>query len=99
MGGVRRTCTNRGRRGGVCRPRVPRTTRRSARGAPASLVHGDAKLETLGLDGDRLVAIDWGEPTGIGPAQIDVALFAVMSGWRLDWLPGETFAAYEQQAG
>ncbi len=66
--------------------------------APATLVHGDAKLENLGLEGERVVAIDWGELTGIGPAEIDVAWFAVMSGWRLDCLPDEVFAAYEQQA-
>src|SRR5205823_12486219 len=57
--------------------------------APATLVHGDAQLENLGLDGDRLVAIDWGELTGIGPAEIDVAWLAVMSCWRMDDLPGE----------
>ena len=66
--------------------------------APATLVHGDAKLENLGLDGDRLVAIDWGELTGSGPAEIDVAWFAIMSGCRLDCLPDEVFAAYEQRA-
>lgn len=66
--------------------------------APATLVHGDAKLENLGLDGDRLVAIDWGELTGTGPAEIDVAWFAVMSGWRIDGLPGDVFSAYDRQA-
>jgi hypothetical protein len=67
--------------------------------APATLLHGDAKLENLGLDVDRLVAIDWGELTGIGPAEIDVAWFAVMSGWRIDGMPGDVFAAYDRQAG
>jgi aminoglycoside phosphotransferase (APT) family kinase protein len=61
--------------------------------APATLVHADAKLENLGFDGDRLVAIDWGELTGVGPPEIDVAWFAVMSGWRLDCMPDEVFAA------
>ena len=45
------------------------------------------------------MAVGGGELTGIGPAEIDVAWFAIMSGWRLDWMPGEVFAAYEQQAG
>jgi hypothetical protein len=68
--------------------------------APATLVHGDAKLENLGLEGeDRLVAIDWGELTGIGPAEIDVAWFAVMSGWRIDGPPDDLFAAYDEHAG
>ena len=66
--------------------------------APATLLHGDAKLENLGLDGERLVAIDWGELTGIGPAEIDVAWFAVMCGWRTDGLPGDVFAAYDERA-
>jgi aminoglycoside phosphotransferase (APT) family kinase protein len=66
--------------------------------APATLVHGDAKLENLGACANRLVAIDWGELTGIGPAEIDVAWLAVMSGWRMDVLPDEVFAAYGQQA-
>src|SRR5205814_9179116 len=66
--------------------------------APASLVHGDAKLENLGVGGNRLVAIDWGELTGIGPAEIDVAWLAMMSGWRMDALPDEVFAAYDQRA-
>jgi hypothetical protein len=66
--------------------------------APATLLHGDAKLENLGLSGNRLVAIDWGELTGVGPAEIDVAWLAVMSGWRLGGLPDEVFAAYNQVA-
>jgi hypothetical protein len=66
--------------------------------APATLVHGDAKLENLGVCGNRLVAIDWGELTGLGPAEIDVAWLAVMSGWRMHVLPDEVFAAYDQHA-
>ncbi len=67
--------------------------------AAPTLLHGDAKLGNLGLVGDRVVAIDWGELTGIGPAEIDVAWFAVMSGSRVDWMPDETFQAYEVHAG
>ena len=66
--------------------------------APATIVHGDAKLENLGVSGNRLVAIDWGELTGIGPAEIDVAWLAMMSGWRMDGQPDEVFAAYDQTA-
>lgn len=65
---------------------------------PSTLLHGDAKLENLGLDGDRLVAIDWGELTGIGPAEVDVAWFAIQDAWRFDVMPSEIFAAYDQQA-
>jgi aminoglycoside phosphotransferase (APT) family kinase protein len=66
--------------------------------APSTLVHGDAKLENLGLEGDRLVAIDWGDLTGLGPAEIDVAWFAIQSGWRIDGTPDDLFAAYDAQA-
>jgi len=66
--------------------------------APPTLLHGDAKLWNLGLVGDRTVAIDWGELTGVGPAEIDVAWFALMSGPSVDLTPEEMFAAYEAQA-
>jgi aminoglycoside phosphotransferase (APT) family kinase protein len=67
--------------------------------AAATLLHGDAKLWNLGLEGDRLVAIDWGDLTGIGPAEIDLAWFAVTSRGRIEWTPDEVFAAYETQGG
>jgi hypothetical protein len=67
--------------------------------APPTLVHGDAKLENLGLSADRLVAIDWGELTGIGPAEVDVAWFAVMCGWRVEGMPSDAFGMYDEHAG
>lgn len=63
-----------------------------------TLVHGVAKLENLGLDGSRVVAIDWGDLTGIAPAAIDVAWFAIQDGWRFDFAPDVTFAAYDEVA-
>ena len=66
--------------------------------APSTLLHGDAKLENLGLAGGRLVAIDWGDLTGIGPAEIEVTYFAVHGGWRIDWMPDDVFAAYNLYA-
>ena len=69
---------------------------------PWTLLHGDARLENLGLRGDDLVAIDWGELTGTGPAEMDLAWFAaigtaVLPGaptWRIDATPDEVFAIY-----
>lgn len=50
---------------------------------PATLLHGDPKLENLGMTGDRLVAIDWGELTGFGPREIDVAWYAQKGSARI----------------
>jgi aminoglycoside phosphotransferase (APT) family kinase protein len=47
------------------------------RTARPTLVHGDAKPPNLGYDESRLVAIDCGELTGPGPAEIDVVRFAL----------------------
>jgi len=44
---------------------------------PSTLLHGDAKLENLGLGSSGLVAIDWGDLTGFGPPEIDVAWYAL----------------------
>ena len=64
-----------------------------------TLLHGDPKLENLGTDGDRVVAIDWGDLTGLGPAEVDVAWFAIQDGWRFDVMPREIFTAYAEVAG
>jgi hypothetical protein len=72
-----------------------------------TLLHGDAKLNNLGLRDGRLILIDWGELTGVGPAEMDVAWFACTSTfwmpgsttWAVDALPGELFQVYEARAG
>lgn len=69
-----------------------------AEAAPPTLLHGDAKLENLGLRGDRLVAVDWGELTGVGPAEVDLAWFALQGTWRIDATPDALFAAYATHA-
>jgi hypothetical protein len=67
---------------------------------PATLLHGDAKLENLGLGPDgRLVAIDWGDLTGLGPREIDVAWFALKGAARIGCAPSAVFADYEVAAG
>ena len=70
--------------------------------APWTMLHGDARLENLGLRGDALVAIDWGELTGTGPAEMDLVWFASMGTavlpgaptWRIDAMPGDVFDIY-----
>lgn len=74
--------------------------------APATLLHGDFKLGNVGLRGDRLVAIDWGELTGTGPAAIDVVWFAMATtnppfgggAPAIDAMPDAVFRAYATQA-
>lgn len=75
--------------------------------SPATLLHGDFKLGNLGLRDGRLILIDWGELTGTGPAEIDVAWFAMTSTnppvrrgeFAIDAMPDVVFRAYEAQSG
>jgi hypothetical protein len=66
---------------------------------PTTLLHGDAKLENLGLRGGDLVAIDWGDLTGFGPREVDVGWFALKGAARIGCSPDEVFADYEAAAG
>lgn len=71
-----------------------------ARCASPTVLHGDAKPENLGVTAERLTAIDWGELTGQGPREVDVAWFALMgTRSRLDAEPDEVFALYEEASG
>lgn len=66
---------------------------------PATVVHGDAKLQNLGLGASGLVAIDWGDLTGFGPPEIDVAWYALKNAARIGGSPADVFADYEAAAG
>jgi hypothetical protein len=66
---------------------------------PATLLHGDAKLENLGLGNGSLVAIDWGDLTGFGPREVDVGWFALKGAARIGCSPDELFADYETAGG
>jgi hypothetical protein len=66
---------------------------------PSTLLHGDAKLENLGLGSSGLVAIDWGDLTGFGPPEIDVAWYALMGADRVGCTPDDIFADYEHARG
>ena len=78
-----------------CEPEI--LGRRLAR-LDATLVHGDVKLENLGLGPNLLIAVDWGDLTGFGPIEIDVAWYAVQNTWRIGGSPGDAFADYEAVA-
>jgi hypothetical protein len=65
---------------------------------PTTLLHGDAKLANLGLGPAGLIAVDWGDLTGFGPAEVDVAWYALMNEARLGVAADETFAEYQAVA-
>jgi hypothetical protein len=75
-------------------------------GAPPTLLHGDTRLSNLGLRHGRMLAIDWGELTGTGPAEMDLARFAGDATiappggatWAVDAMPDDLFGVYEQLA-
>ena len=52
-------------------------------GAPGAVVHGDLRLDNLGLTDDALVLIDWGERIGLAPPAVDVAWLLGFDGYRL----------------
>jgi len=47
---------------------------------PASLLHGDLKVANLGFDGARVVILDWGSVTGLGPRATDHAWYLAING-------------------
>ena len=51
---------------------------------PASLLHGDLKVANLGIDGERVVILDWGSVTGPGPRAIDYAWYLAINGAAVD---------------
>lgn len=64
-----------------------------------TLLHGDAKPENLGVGDGRLVAVDWGELTGPGPAEFDVVRFALASSnVHVDLEPMEIIEIYRRHA-
>lgn len=79
--------------------RDPGSLGRRLAGFPATLLHGDAKLENLGLNTHGLVSIDWGELTGFGPPEVDVGWFALKGAARIGCTPDEIFADYEAASG
>jgi phosphotransferase family enzyme len=49
-----------------------------------TLIHGDVRLNNLGLSDDRVVLVDWGERTGSAPAPVELASFLVFDAKRFD---------------
>jgi hypothetical protein len=65
---------------------------------PLTLLHGDTKLDNLGVGTNGVVAIDWGDLTGFGPVEVDVAWYALMNSERIGGTPADAFADYEAAA-
>ena len=64
----------------------------------STLLHGDAKLENLGLRRGGLVAIDWGDLTGFGPPEVDLAWYALKGAARIGCAPDALFGDYRAAA-
>jgi hypothetical protein len=49
-----------------------------------TLIHGDVRLNNLGLAPDRVMLVDWGERTGSAPAPVELASFLIFDARRFD---------------
>ncbi len=50
---------------------------------PMTLIHGDYRLHNLGLNDEKVVAIDW-EIVGNAPPSVDIAWYLIISASRID---------------
>ena len=66
---------------------------------PATLLHGDAKLENLGLTGTAWSNRSGGRSPGSAPREVDVAWFALKGSARIGCSPDALFADYEAASG
>lgn len=66
---------------------------------PQTLIHGDVRLSNLGLDGDRLLLVDWGERTGPAPGAVEIASFIAFDADQLDVSADDVVADYRAAAG
>ncbi|HUP86913.1 MAG TPA: phosphotransferase [Acidimicrobiales bacterium] len=64
-----------------------------------TLVHGDLRLGNAGLDGDRLVLLDWGERTGIAPPAVELAWFIGFDAHRLAISPDDVIVEFRAAYG
>lgn len=64
-----------------------------------TLIHGDVRLSNLGVRGDGIVLIDWGERTGPAPAAVELASFLVFDAARLEPPRDVVIADYREITG
>jgi phosphotransferase family enzyme len=64
-----------------------------------TLIHGDVRLNNLGLTEDRVVLVDWGERTGKAPAAVELASFLVFDAARFEASEDEVVADFRDLYG
>jgi hypothetical protein len=63
-----------------------------------TLIHGDLRDEQLGIDGERVIAIDWGLATVANPAY-ELAWYMMHTGWRIEASHDEIVADFRSVVG
>lgn len=62
---------------------------------PDTLLHGDLKVANVGFDGERVVLLDWGTLTGMGPPAVDFAWYLAVNSAAIDATLDEVLADIE----
>ena len=62
------------------------------------VAHGDYRAANLGLDGERVIVLDWGIATQ-APGVIDLAWYLFVNGWRVAATKDELIGDYRRAAG
>ena len=63
----------------------------------SSVIHGDYRAGNLGLDGDRVIVLDWGIAAQ-APGVLDLAWYLFVNGWRIPATKEELIADYREAA-
>jgi len=61
------------------------------------VMHGDYRAANLGLDGERVIVLDWGIATQ-APGVLDLAWYLFVNGWRIAATKEELIADYRRAA-
>jgi hypothetical protein len=63
------------------------------------LLHGDAKLANMGLTSSGTILLDWGELTGFGPPEVDLAWYLLQNAPHINASREALISDYEEAAG
>ncbi len=66
---------------------------------PETLLHGDLKVANIGFDGRRVVLLDWGTLTGMGPPALDFAWYLAVNSAAIDATLDEVLVDLESTLG
>jgi hypothetical protein len=64
-----------------------------------SLIHGDLKFGNLGVEGDRVVMIDWGDRAGFAPPTVELAWYLAINATRVEATHAELVADFRLEMG